>query len=173
MIRGWGHFPPLMPLGSRPQPISNRPMEMCFRHRTGRCHPRRSLLCPRSVGVVDGLKDVSSRDGHVSSPGATGFTSPLGQSTITANAVGVSTPCGAVPSPGIAVFVFVPFSVELCMYHGRISDPGIRPHHRRVPPASRTPANQQSANEVGVSTPCGSISSPGIIVFVLVRRSCR
>ena len=41
-------------------------------------------------------------------------------------------------------------------------------YHLVVPPTIRTPANQQSADGVGVSTPCGAVSCQGIAAFVPV-----
>ena len=61
--------------------------------------------------------------------------------------------------------VFVLDLLELHMY-GRLFVPGMGPYNPRVPLASRTPANQQSASGVGVSTPCGVVSNRGTTVFV-------
>ena len=56
------------------------------------------------------------------------------------------------------ITVFVPGFFYLKM-HGRVSDPGMRLYAPRMALTPRTPANQQSASEVGVSTPCGAVST--------------
>ena len=43
--------------------------------------------------------------------------------------------------------------------YGRNYDPAMGPYFPRVPPTPRTPANQQSASAIGVSTTCGAVST--------------
>ena len=53
--------------------------------------------------------------------------------------------------------------------YGRISDPEVWPYSPLFLLVPRTPDNQQSRNQpgrVGVSTPCGAISTWEIIDFV-------
>ena len=50
--------------------------------------------------------------------------------------------------------------------YGRICDLGMEPHPARVLLVSRTLAKQQSANSIGVPTPCGAVSFRVITVFV-------
>ena len=64
--------------------------------------------------------------------------------------IGVSTPCGAVPTRGGAVFV--PGLFELKMY-GMVHDPGMGSYPLQVALDPRESANQQSASIVGISTP--------------------
>ena len=68
------------------------------------------------------------------------------QSTNNEPRVGISTPCGAVSTRGITVFV--PGLSGLSWY-GRISDPGMEPYPLGVALARRTPANQRPARGVG------------------------
>ena len=49
--------------------------------------------------------------------------------------------------------------------YGGIYDPGIRSYPLRVALALRAPANQRSADVMGVSTSCGAVSTWGISVF--------
>ena len=98
--------------------------------------------------------------------------------------VGVSTPCEAVSTRKICVFVPRLFEVQR---YGSISDPEMRSYPPRVrrdldvvpranPRRVLTPCahvNQQSASGVGVSTPCGAVSTGGIPVFSPGWWSCR
>ena len=93
--------------------------------------------------------------------------------------IGVSTPCGAVSTRGICVFV--PGLLELKRY-GRIYDPGMGnylPRVRRdlgIGPRGNSrhffgfmyPSQSaiRQTGGVGVSTPCGSVSTPVISLFV-------
>ena len=47
-----------------------------------------------------------------------------------------------------------------------ISDPGMESYHTRVALALQTQANKQSDGGVGVSTPCGVLSTRRTTVFV-------
>lgn len=62
--------------------------------------------------------------------------------------------------------VFVPDSSAVSMY-GRASDPGMTPYSPRVRqnPDVIPTANQYPASGVGVPTPCGTVSTQGMIVF--------
>ena len=96
-----------------------------------------------------------------------------------ASALGVSTPCGAVSTRGISVFARG--LLELSIFLKKHGYPGMRPYPPRVrqdldvrPRGSAlavqlapcAPANQKAAGAVGVSTPCGAVSTLGISVFV-------
>ena len=61
--------------------------------------------------------------------------------------------------------VFFPGLWELQMY-GKSYDPGLGLYPPQVALASRTRANQQSANRVRVSITCGAVSTRGTTVFV-------
>lgn len=76
--------------------------------------------------------------------------------------VGLCTSCGTVSIRGSTVFV--PGLLKL-LWYGNISDLGMGPYNTREPLASLTPANQLSANRLGISTPCGAVSTHGTIVF--------
>ena len=79
--------------------------------------------------------------------------------------VGVSTPCGAVSTRGISVFV--PPLSELYMHmkgFPRQRWGSILPRLRWL--YVQAPINQQLASGVGVSTPCGAVSIWENIVFV-------
>ena len=71
--------------------------------------------------------------------------------------VGIFTPCRAVSTRGITVFV--PALSELYKY-GSVSDPGMGPYRARVALAPRTLANQRSAKGLGIHTVRGCIN-PG------------
>ena len=60
---------------------------------------------------------------------------------------------------------FVHGSLELYMY-GRIYEPGMGLQPPRGALALRIPANLQLAHQVGVSTPCGALSTGEKNVFV-------
>ena len=60
----------------------------------------------------------------------------------------------------------VPGVLEL-QRHGMISHPGMGPYLPRVLLTPPTPANQQSATGVGVSTSCVALSTRGTNAFVL------
>ena len=49
---------------------------------------------------------------------------------------------------------------------GRISNPGMGPYSARVALALRTQANTLSDSGLGVSAPCGAVSTRGASVFV-------
>ena len=169
-----------------PQPISNHPVGLGFPHPAGRYRPGGSEFtfpgcwscrdmdgfptrgweitlsgCGGTLGVVP-----RGKPRRALAPGA-----PVNQQS--PSGVGVSTPCGAVSTREI--YVFVPRLLELYRY-GRIRDPGMGNYHPRVRRdlgvvprgnsrrvlASRAPANQQSPSGAGVSTPCGAVSTRGI-----------
>ena len=165
--------------------------EMCIRDRSCRCMEG-SLM--RGWELI--LPEVCWL--HVRSPA----------NQRSAGGTGVFTPCGAISTRGI--YVFVPRLSELKRC-GRISNPEMRwkpilsgvrwlyvrsPANRPGSPVSspgcrsckcmegfmirgwdpvfpgwcwlysRDPANQRSAGGVGVSTPCGAVSTRGITIFV-------
>ena len=61
--------------------------------------------------------------------------------------------------------MFVPEVSELKRY-GRMSEPGMGIYPPQVAFALRAPANQQSARAIGVSTPCGAVSTQEYSIFV-------
>ena len=113
-----------------------------------------SLGC-RSCEGIEG-------DGNLSSPGCAGSMSD--PQPISDRPVGLGFPHRAGRFRPREITVFVPRLSELYMYGG-IYDPGMGPC-RRQRHYSRAPANQRSAGGVGVSTPCGAVSTRGITVFV-------
>ena len=110
------------------------------------------------VGIVKCLKDVLSGDGNVSSPGCGIYIrSPASQRP--ASGTGVSIPCCTVrpgrlslSSPGcrscrcMDEFLILGWDTVVPAWRGLYF---------------RAPANQPSAGAVGVSTPCGAVSTLG------------
>ena len=105
MIRGWVFILPGWCWLYEPQPICTQPVGLGLPNRAGRCRLRRpsfsSPVC-RSCRCMEGFL---IRDETLSSPIGAGSTNPS-QSTISQWGW-VSTPCRAVSTRGIAVFVHI------------------------------------------------------------------
>ena len=104
MIRGWGHIIPGWRWLYQLRPISNQPVGLGFPHRARRCQPGGppfSSPVRRSCRCVEGFM---IRGCGLILPGCGGSPrTPVNQRS--ASVVGVSTPCGAVSTRGIAVFI--------------------------------------------------------------------
>ena len=75
----------------------------------------------------------------------------------------VSNTCGVVSTRGTTIFVPVRPS---CRHREGFLIRGMGPYLQRVALALQTQASKQSDGGVGVSTPCGAISTRGTTVFV-------
>ena len=147
-----------------PQPISDRPVGLGFLHRAGRFRPGESAFSSPDCRSCKGIEGFLIRKRKPILPGVCWLyvRSPANQRQ--AIGVGVSTPCEVVSTRGITVFVPGCRSCK-CMEGLMIRGwepvvPGWRWLY------SRAPANQRSTGGVGVSTPCGAVSTRGITVFV-------
>ena len=146
-----------------PQPISNHPVGLGFPHLAGRYRPGESASPGWSCRDLEGFL---TRGWEIILPGVRWLyvRSPAYQRS--AGGTGVSTPCGTV-RPGGSPFLFPGCRSCGCMegfLMWRLYS--IVPGWRWL--SSRALANQRSAGGVGVSTPCGSVSTRGITIFVPV-----
>ena len=169
-----------------PQPIRNQPMGWGFHTARGGIGPGDLCSCPRVVGVVEIWRDFSSGDKTLSFPGAAGRRRRPGCGGTPTSTKGVTLAARWLHEPQ-------PISnqpVGLGFPHpARRYRPGGSPFSSPGCPNCtcmegflirgwepillgvrwlyvRSPANQRSASEAGVSIPCGEVSTRGITVFV-------
>ena len=129
----------------------------------GGIDPGDRRVLPGCVGVANIWKDFSSLDGTLSSPGALAQQTRADQHNQSVR-LGFSR-CAGRYLPGGSPFI-VPGVLELQM-HGEISRPKMESYPLWVELAPQLPEPiNQPTNGVGVSTPCGAISTWGIIAFV-------
>ena len=143
--------------------ITYRPVGLVFPHRAGRFRPGASPLSP-VCRVVNGLEDFLSRDGNLSSPGCAGIL--YDSQSVSDRPVGLGFPhrAGRVRPGGSP---FRPRFSELKMYEG-LYDTGMGSYRARVALALFSNPSQSAIGRrgVGVSTPCGAVSTRRITVFV-------
>ena len=158
-----GDYPPRGSLALYdPQPISDRPVRLGFPHGAGRFRPGGSPISSPGWSCK-GIEGFLIREWKPILPGVRWLCVRSPANHRPASAAGVSTPCGAVSTRGITVFV--PGLSYLYIYGG-ISDPGMGPCRPRVALALFSSPSQRSAGGIGVSTSCGAVSARGITVFV-------
>ena len=112
-----------------PQPISDRPVGLGFPHRAGRFRTGGSLLSSPGCQSCRCMERFLIRGWGPVAPGWRWRYFRALANQRSAGGVGFSTPCGAVSTRGITVFV--PELSELYMY-GRISEPGAGTYPARV-----------------------------------------